>query len=66
MSKGRKTTSEEKIEIVQYCIDNNYDYKGAVFAYKVSYSQDYSWTKKFNNEGKEGLADNRWKGKVEE
>lgn len=66
MSKGRKTTQEEKIEIVQYCINNNYDYKGAASEYKVSYAQVYSWTKKFEEDGEQALIDNRGKRKVEE
>lgn len=66
MSKGRKTTYEEKIEIVQYCINNNYDYKGAASEYKVSYAQVYSWTKKFEDEGDGALIDNRGKRKIEE
>jgi len=66
MSKGRKTTKDEKLEIVKYCIDNDYDYKGTASEYKVTYAQVYSWTKKFNEYGKEALVDNRGRRKVDE
>lgn len=66
MSKGRKTTKEERIEIVNYCIDNHYDYKGAASKYGVSYAQVYAWTKKFNDKGEKALTDNRGKRKTEE
>lgn len=41
----RKTSIEERIEIVNYCIDHNKDYKNTAEKYDVSYSQVYSWTK---------------------
>lgn len=66
MSKRRKITLEDRIEIVKYCIDNNYDYKGAASTFNVSYAQVYSWTKKFIDDGEHGLTDNRGKRKVEE
>ena len=43
----RKTTLEERKEIVEYCIVHNRDYKGASSKYGVSYSQIYSWVKKY-------------------
>ena len=55
----RKTTLEERKEIVEYCIAHGNDYKGAAFQYDVSYSQVYSWVKKYQESGEEGLEDKR-------
>ena len=55
----RKTTPEERKEIVDYCISHNNDYKGTASRYSVSYSQVYSWVKKYNERGEEGLEDKR-------
>ena len=55
----RKTTIEERIEIVEYCINHNRDYKGTASIYDVSYSQVYSWVKKYDAHGEEGLTDKR-------
>ena len=55
----RKTTLEERKEIVEYCIAHNNDYKGAASRYDVSYSQVYSWVKKYRESGEEGLEDRR-------
>lgn len=40
--KARKTTLEERIEIVNYCISNEFDYKSTAENFKVKYSQVYS------------------------
>lgn len=55
----RKTTQEERKEIVSYCISHNSDYKSTAAKYDVSYSQVYSWVKKYRENGEEGLADKR-------
>ena len=55
----RKTTQEERKEIVEYCISHDNDYKGAASRYDVSYSQVYSWVKKYRESGEEGLEDKR-------
>ena len=55
----RTTTIEERIEIVKYCMDHNRDYKGTAAYFSVSYSQVYSWVKKYIAQGEEGLADKR-------
>lgn len=55
----RKTTLEERKEIVDYCISHNNDYKGTASRYEVSYSQVYSWVKKHRENGEEGLVDRR-------
>lgn len=55
----RKTTLEERKEIVEYCIAHNSDYKGTASRYEVSYNQVYSWVKKYRESGDKGLEDNR-------
>ena len=41
MTKGRKTTQEERAEIVAFCIEHNKDYGLTVETYNVSYQQIY-------------------------
>ncbi len=55
----RKTTLEERREIVDYCISHNNDYKGTASRFDVSYSQVYSWVKKYQENGEAGLEDKR-------
>lgn len=62
----RKTTLEERKEIAEYCIAHNHDYKGTASIYQVSYSQVYSWVKKYDALGEEGLADKRGRRKTDE
>lgn len=62
----RKTTKEERIEIVTYCIAHNQDYKGTAERYGVSYSQVYSWVKKYASQGEDGLTDKRGRHKSDE
>lgn len=63
---GRKTSSEERKEIVEYCIGHNKDYKGTAAEFDVSYHQVYSWVKKYNARGEEGLSDKRGRHKSDE
>lgn len=62
----RKTTIEERKEIVEYCIAHNYDYKETASLYDVSYSQVYSWVKKYNEKGEDGLTDKRGHHKTDD
>ena len=55
----RKTTLEERKEIVDYCISHHNEYKGAASKFDVTYSQVYSWVKKYHESGEEGLEDKR-------
>lgn len=64
MTRGRKTTFEERKEIVKYCIENGLDYTETSTRYKVSYQQVYLWVKKYNDNGIEGLQDRRGKRKL--
>ena len=63
MTPGRKTSFEERIEIVQYCIEHQNNYVETAQKYHVSYPQVYSWTSKFETQGVESLQDKRGKRK---
>jgi len=65
-SARRKTTTDERKEIVIYCIEHLRDYKGTAEKYDVSYSQVYSWVKKYDDIGEEGLTDKRGRHKADE
>lgn len=62
----RKTTIEERKEIVKYCIEHGRDYKGTANIYDVSYSQVYSWVKKYDSNGEDGLTDRRGRHKSDD
>lgn len=66
MTKGRKTTQEERVEIVAFCIEHGKDYALTVETYQVSYQQIYSWVRKYEVNGVAGLVDRRGKAKPEE
>ena len=57
MTKGRKTTYEERVEIVTYCIEHEMDYAQAAEKYQVSYQQVYQWIRKYQSDGAPGLVD---------
>lgn len=63
MTKGRRTTFEERVEIVSFCIANNNNYQKSSEKFQVSYQQVYSWTMKYNDGGAEALQDTRGKRK---
>ncbi|MGE5543666.1 MAG: transposase [Bacillota bacterium] len=63
MTKGRVTTLNERIEIVSYCISKGKDYGAAIEKYGVSYQQIYSWVRKYEAKGVDGLIDKRGKRK---
>lgn len=58
--------NRERKEIVDYCINHNRDYKGTASIYNVSYSQVYSWVKKYDVQGDDGLTDRRGRHKTDE
>ena len=66
MTKGRKTTQEERAEIVAYCIEHNKDYGLTVETYNVSYQQIYAWVRKYEEGGVDKLKDNRGRTKLVE
>lgn len=45
MKQGRKTTFEERVEIVNFTIAHEKDYQAAMEKYGVSYQQVYSWVR---------------------
>lgn len=65
MTNGRKTTQEERAEIVAFCIEHGRDYGLTVETYRVSYQQIYSWVHKYDEKGVQGLIDRRGKAKPE-
>ena len=62
----KKTTKEERQEIVAYCLEHGKDYKSTAAKYEVSYSQVYQWVRKYEERGEEGLEDRRGKRKSDE
>lgn len=56
---SRKTTLQERLEIVNYVLSNKNDYKGAADKYIVPYANVYQWVKKYNELGEDGLKDSR-------
>jgi len=66
MTRGRKTSYEERIEIVKYCIEKQNNYAETAQKYKVSYQQIYSWTNKYFKNGVGELQDRRGKSKSED
>ena len=65
MTKGRKTTFEERVEIVQYCIAHDLNYAKTAEKYQVSYQQARNYTLKYQEKGAEGLQDRRGRRKPE-
>ncbi|MDD7739274.1 MAG: helix-turn-helix domain-containing protein [Lachnospiraceae bacterium] len=66
MTKGRKTTFEERVEIVQYCIKHNHNYAETAEKFSISYQQARSYTVKYEEKGVEGLQDRRGKRKSQD
>jgi len=54
--KARKTTFEERIEIVNYCLENNKDFKETADKYSIPYSLVYQWVKRYESDGKIALG----------
>jgi transposase-like protein len=62
----RKTTLDERKEITEYCISHDKDYKGTAALFDVSYSQVYTWVRKYLENGEDGLADRRGHHKTDD
>ena len=62
----KKTTKEERQEIVRYCLEHGKDYKGTATRYEVSYSQVYQWVRNYAEHGEAGLEDRRGKRKSDD
>lgn len=59
MKKTRKTSQEERIQIVKACMERGFDYGATALEYKVSYHQVYTWVQKYKELGEAGLEDRR-------
>jgi transposase-like protein len=55
----KKTTFEERIEVVEYVVKHKHSYTEAAEHFQVSYQQARSWVLKAKNGGYEALVDNR-------
>ncbi len=66
MTKGRKTTLQERIDIVTDHIESGRSYAETAEKYQISYQQIYQWVQKYNEKGVEGLVDRRGRTKPEE
>lgn len=51
MTKGRKTTFEERVEIVQYCIKHSHNYSETAKKFHISYQQARSYTIRYEENG---------------
>ena len=63
MTKGRKTSYEERLEIVRYCEAHGNNYQQTAGIYQVSYQQIYSWARSYEKGGEKALHDRRGKDK---
>lgn len=65
--KGRKTTFDERLEIIEQLIRHDVDYNWAAEHYNVSYNQVYGWYRKYTGSGNnpESLRDRRGKAEPE-
>lgn len=64
MTKGKKTTFDERVEIAAYCISHEHNYAETAEKYQVSYQQARSYTVKYEAGGLDALKDNRGKKKA--
>jgi transposase len=53
--KSRKTTYEERLEIVRWVIVNNLNYKEAAEKYGVKYASIYQWVRKYRKDNEASL-----------
>lgn len=66
MTKGRKTTFEERVEIASYCISHDHNYAETAEKFSVSYQQARNYTVKYEKDGINALQDNRGKRKPDD
>jgi transposase len=53
--KSRRTTFEERLEIVKWVIENDMSYKDAADKYAITYALVYRWTRAYIDKGPEAL-----------
>ena len=63
MKNGKRTTQKERLAIVAFCIEHGKDYQLTMQQYGISYPQIYSWVRKYEAKGVDGLIDRRGKSK---
>ena len=59
MRKARQTTPEERLTIVQDCLDNDKNYGAMAIKYNCSYQQVRNWVMRYEQMGSAGLEDRR-------
>ncbi|WCR26057.1 helix-turn-helix domain-containing protein [Paenibacillus thiaminolyticus] len=64
MTKGCSTTWQDRIDIVQYCLAHQHDYRKTADHFQVSYQQVYQWVKKFEEGGQDAIKDGRGRTKA--
>ena len=62
---ARKTALEERLSIIEYCIEHDDNYSLTAGQYSCSYAQVRSRVLKYRAEGIEGLYDRRGRKKAE-
>lgn len=65
MKDTRKTTFDERVEIVKWCIEHDRNFKEAALNFDCSYAQVRSWVIKYEENGEEALLDKRGHHKEE-
>ncbi len=63
MEGRRKTSYKERLKIVEYCLSHGLNYMETAKLFNVSYDQVYSWVRKYEEKGAQGLEDRRGKAK---
>ncbi len=53
MAKSRKVNKEERIEIVNYCLEHDMDYKTTAKIFETTYANVFNWVRKYREKGKE-------------
>ena len=66
MTKGRKTTYEERIAFVKECIENGCNYTEIAQKHQVGYQQIYTWVQKYKKYGEDALHKKDYKPQTEE
>ena len=64
--KARPTTQEERLKIVQDCMEQGMSYSEAAVKYQVSYQQVRNWVLRFKEKGEAGLEDRRGQRKKDQ
>ena len=66
MTTSRRTTKEERIQIVKDCLANGGNYGETAIKHNVSYQQVYGWVKRYKELGDAGLEDRRGRRKADQ